>query len=93
MSDEQEQAHIDIDGQSVRISGEKREVVDVGPGQVRVKDGESEIRVTWTGVHIRDGKTSLKINIWKPVIACAVGLVILVAVLTATVVGIIKLMM
>jgi hypothetical protein len=88
----EEQARIDIDGMSVRMSGDKHEEVDVGPGHVHVKDGDSEITVTWTGIRVRDGKNVLKISIWKPIIAIAVGAVLLAALLTVLVAGIIKLM-
>lgn len=86
-------AHVEIDGASIHITGDKGEEVKVGPGGVHVKDGDAEVKVSWTGIHMRDGKTKLNINFWKPLLGCGFGLIIFAAAITIVVVGIIKLMM
>lgn len=91
--DEKERARVEIDGASVHVIGEKGERVEVGPGGVHVRDGDSEVKVSWTGIRVRDGKTNLKISVWKPMIGCGVAILVFVALLTAVIVGIVKLMM
>jgi hypothetical protein len=90
--DEKERARVEIDGASVHVTGEKGERVEVGPGGVHVTDGDSEVKVSWTGIRVRDGKTNLNITVWKPMIGCGVAILVFVALLTAVIVGIVKLM-
>ena len=90
---EKDKAQVEIDGASVHVTGEKGERVDVGPGGVHIKDGDSEVKVSWTGIRVRDGKTNLNISVWKPMIGCGFAVLVFVALLTAVVVGIVKLMM
>jgi len=89
---ENEEAHVEIDGASVHVTGDKGENVNVGPGGVHVKDGDSEVKVDWTGIRVRDGKTHVNIRVWKPLVGCGLGLIVLVGILTAVVVAIVKLM-
>jgi hypothetical protein len=51
------------------------------------------VKVSWTGIRVRDGKTNLNISVWKPMIGCGFAVLVFVALLTAVVVGIVKLMM
>lgn len=90
---EKEEARIEIDGATIHVTGDEGEKIEVGPGGVHVKDGDSEVKVSWTGIRVRDGKTNLNISVWKTLVGCGVGLVVLVAILTAVVVAIVKLMM
>lgn len=87
-----QKAHVEIDGVSVHVTGDQGETVDIGPGGIYVKDGEDEVKVSWTGVRIRDGKTKVQISLVKPLIGCGLGLIVLAAALTAVVVAVIKLM-
>lgn len=89
---EKEEAHVHIDGASIHVTGDKGEVVDIGPGGVYVQDGDSEVKVSWTGIRVRDGKTNLRISVWKPLVGCGIGLIVFVAILTAVVVAVVKLM-
>ena len=89
---EKEEAHVEIDGASIHVTGDKGEKVNIGPGGVHVKDGDSEVKVSWTGIRVRDGKTNVNISVWKPLVGCGLGLVVLVAVLTAVIVAVVKLM-
>ena len=93
MSDEERSARVEIDGASVRIDGDEGEKVRIGPGGLHVKDGESEVKVSWAGVRVVDGRTRLSISFWKPLVGCGAILVLLAAIVTAVVVGIVKLMM
>ena len=83
---------IDIDAGSVHITGDDCEKVYVGPGGVHIKDGDSEVKVSWTGVRIKDGKTNLEIGVWKPLLGCGFALLLFAGLLTAVVVGVVKLM-
>lgn len=89
---EKEEAHIHISGASVHVTGDEGEIVNAGPGGIYVKDGDSEVKISWTGIRIRDGKTNLNISVWKPLVGCSVGLIVLVAILTAVIVAIVKVM-
>jgi len=90
--DENDKAQVEIDGASVRVTGARGERVDVGPGGVHVTDGSSEVKVSWTGIRVRDGKRDLNITVWKPLVGCGVAILIFVALLTAVIVGVVKLM-
>ncbi len=87
-----EEARVEINGASIHVSDGKGETVNVGPGGVHVKDGDSEVKISWTGIRVRDGTTNLNISVWKPLVGCGAALVVFVAILTAVVVGIVKLM-
>ncbi len=89
---EKEKAEVEIDGVSVHVTGEDGERVDIGPGGIHVRDNDSEVKVSWSGIRIRDGKTNLNISVWKPLVGCALASIVFVALLTAVIVGIVKLM-
>ena len=78
---------------SIHVTGEKSEEVNIGPGGVRVKDGDSEVKVSWCGVRMRDGRTCVNISVWKPLVGCGFAIILFAAILTAVIVGIVKLMM
>lgn len=84
---------VDINGASIHVVGNEGEEVTVRPTGVHVKDGDDEINVGFSGIRIQDGHTNLYISIWKPLLACAAAILVFAALLTAVVVGIIKLMM
>ncbi|MGD0059773.1 MAG: hypothetical protein ABSD58_10180 [Verrucomicrobiia bacterium] len=90
---EQQQVTVDISGASIHVIGNEGEEVAIGPTGIHVKDGDEEVNVTFSGIRIRDGHTNLTISIWKPLLACAAVTLVLVALLTAVIVGIVKLMM
>ena len=90
---EDEKARVEVGGGSVNVTGEKGEKVHVGPGGVYVKDKDSEVRVNWTGVRVRDGETNIDVSFWKPLVCCGVAAIVFIAILTAVVVGIAKYMM
>jgi hypothetical protein len=92
MSDKTE-GQVEIDGAAINVTGNRGERVHVGPGGIHVRDGDSEVKVTWTGIRVRDATTRVDISVWKPLVGCAIGLVVLVAVLTVVVVSIVKLML
>jgi len=89
---EKNEAHVEVDGGAIHVTGDKGEEVHVGPGGIHVKDGDSEAKVSWTGIRVRDGNTNINISVWKPLVGCGIGLIVLVAILTAVVVTIVKLM-
>lgn len=86
------ETQVDFSGASIHVREADGEEVTVGPGGVHVKDGESEVHVSWTGVRIQDGKTHLNVSFWKPLLGCAVISILLVAALTAVVVSVVKLL-
>ena len=88
-----EQGHVEIDGASVRVTGDKGETVNIGPAGIHVKDGDSEVKVGWTGIRVHDGRTKVNISVWKPLVGCGLGVIVFVAILTAVIVGIVKLML
>ncbi len=90
---DREEAKVEIDGLYVDIQGEDGEEVKVGPGGVHIVDGDSEVNINWSGIRIRDAKTNLNITVWKPLLGCAVAMLVFAALLTATVVGVVRLMM
>jgi hypothetical protein len=93
MSENQsKKTHVEIEGASLHVTGDQGETVDIGPGGIYVKDGEDEVKVSWTGVRIRDGKTRVQISLIKPLIGCTLGLIVFAAALTAVVVTVINLM-
>ena len=89
---EKESGRVDIDGASINLTGDKGESVKVGPCGVHVSDGTSEVKVTWTGIRVRDGKTHINVSFVKPLVGCGVIVIALIAILTAVIVGIVKLM-
>jgi hypothetical protein len=90
---EQPQVTVDISGASVHGIGNQGKEVTVSPAGVHVRDGDEEGNVPFSGIRIRDGHTDLTISIWKPLLACAAAILVFAALLTAVIVGIIKLMM
>lgn len=89
---EAQKTRIDIDGGSVSINGDDGEKVYVGPGGVHIRDGDSEVKVGWTGIRIKDENTNLEIGIWKPLIGCGFAILVFAGLLTAVVVGVVKIM-
>ena len=91
MSNEK-QKYVNIEGTTIHVKGEKDEEITVGPGGIHVKDNDSEVKVSWTGIRVRDGKTNVNVSVWKPLLGCGFGLIVLLAIITAVIVGIIKLL-
>ena len=89
----QDQVDVDISGVSIHVKGKKGEEVNVSPAGIYVKDGDSVVNIGFSGIKIQDGTTHLKFSVWKPLVACGVSLLIFVALLTAVIVGVVKLMM
>lgn len=92
-SENEKSEEVKIDGISVEINGKKGEKVSIGPGGIHVLDGDDEVRVGWDGIRIRDGRTRLRVSFWKPLVGCAVFVLLFAAALTALVVGIVRLML
>jgi hypothetical protein len=84
---------VEINGASVHVGGDGGETVNIGPGGIHVMDGNSEVKVSWCGIRVRDGGTSVNISVWKPLAGCGLGIIVLVAILTFVIVGIVKLML
>lgn len=91
-NNEESKEEVRIDGVSVDITGNKGEKVRIGPGGIHVRDEDSEVRIGWSGIRIRDGKSRFSISAWKPLVGCAVFLLLFAALLTFMIAGIIRLM-
>jgi hypothetical protein len=90
---EQQQVNVDIDGAAIHVTGDEGEEVTLGPTGIHVKDGEDEVNVRFSGIHIKDGRTNIHISVWKPLLLIGATILVFAALLTAVIVGIIKLMM
>jgi len=90
---ERNQTKVELDGATLHVKGNRDEEVHIGPGGIRIRDGDEEVRVGWTGVRICDGGTRVRISLWKPLVGCGVAILVLAALVTLVVVGIVRLAM
>ena len=90
--EEKTTGEVEIDGVSVNVTGDKGEKVEIGPGGIHLSDGDSEVNVSCFGIRIKDGKKKLNITLWKPIVGCGVIILVFFALLTAVIVGIVRLM-
>ncbi len=90
--DENREGRVESERVSVNISGEKGEKVEVGPGGIHLVDGDSEVDVSWSGIRIREGRKKFNILFWKPLLGCGAAIIIFFALLTAVIVGVVRLM-
>jgi hypothetical protein len=88
-----EQTRVEIDGTVLHVDGQDGEQVRIGPGGLHVKDRDSEVRVSWSGIRVQDGKTRFVLSIWKPAIGCGVAILVFAALATAVVMGVARLML
>jgi hypothetical protein len=86
---------VEITGPTFHVKGKDEEIVHVTPIGVHVKDGRSEVKVGFTGIYVRDAQTGNKVSIsfWKPFAGCAFAFLLFVALVTAVVAGIVRLIL
>jgi len=87
------QVTVDISGASLHVRGKDGEEVSLSPAGIHVKDGDEEVNVKFSGISIKDGHANVTISVWKPLLLIGAVILVFAALLTAVIVGIIKIMM